>query len=153
MFNNSYLGGNYYSGYGSGMGQYYQGNYSPQVMTPQAQQQNQYSDVPFMYVGYGTLDEIKAYIVPPTKRVMFIDRDKSQFYVKSADNMGKPRTSDLGGFIRKEDLKGFLTAEDIKHFSTKQEVQVVFDKLSSLENDIKKLNRLTELLGGVNDGK
>lgn len=177
MYNNSYLGNNQYgantyNSYGSNLGQYQTPQYMQRPMNIQGQQQTQYADVPFLYVGYGTLDEAKAYIVPPTKAVMFIDRDKSQFYIKSADNMGKPsletfnysnldnkstetKTSEFDPleFVKKGDLNDFVTINDIKDFSSKQDVQVIADKLSTLEGEIKKLNRLTQLVGGGNGGQ
>ena len=182
MYNYSYLGNNQYGsnfgGYGSAQTQYQTPNYLQRPSN--IQQQTQFTDVPFIYVGYGTLDEVKAYLVPPTKAVMFIDKNKSQFYIKSCDNMGnstietfdytKPientskdittkfdpkefvKTSDLDNVLKKEDAKYFLTVDDVKGFSTKKDFETIIGKISSIESEIKKLNRLSQLLG-ANENK
>lgn len=152
-----------YNGYG----------YQPQVVQPQqVQKQSQGQDFPFAVVRFGTIDEAKAHIVPPSKAIMFIKSDFSEIYVKSADAMGNPALEtfkcsridenltipvspvlDPKEFVKKEELKDFITADDIKGLSTKKEMQDFNEKLHSIENDIKKLNRLTELIGGNGNGK
>lgn len=75
---------------------YYGTNYQPnmaqnQMAMPQ-QMQNQY-DMQIQGVLFLTSDEAKAYIVPPNKRVMIMDVDKSVFYIKSADALGQSSTT------------------------------------------------------------
>ena len=114
---------------------YYGANYQPNIMQNQmqAQQNNQYS-VPIEGVIFLTSDEAKAYIVPPNKRVMIMDRDKSIFYIKSADALGQSNTSayrfeplenaqpkieiettttDVQDYVKKDDIKGFATTDDL----------------------------------------
>lgn len=159
MYNNSYFGGNQYGtpNYNT-FGQSY-GTYQPQVtQRPMATQQ--YQDIPFSDVMYGTFDEAKAYIVAPTKSVMFIDRDKSEFYVKSADNMGKsflepfkyskldenptePKQPEI-------DLSQFVKSSDLIDFVTKQDLATINEKLDTLSKQV----RINEILkGGDNNGK
>ena len=77
----------YYSPYG----QTYQN-----VQMPQRQMQPmQTEEVPFNDIKFVTEDEARAYIVMPNAKVMLMDRDKSVFYIKSADSLGK---STLEGF-------------------------------------------------------
>ena len=179
MYNNSYL--NQYGGvYPTPGSQYLNSQYLQRPMATQPPPTS-YGDIPFMYVGYGTLDEAKAYIVPPTKAALFINKNASEFYVKSSDNMGNPlleafkysgmnenstedaslkfdpknfvKTSDLDDVLKKDDLKGLLTADDAKTFSTKSEVEAINSKLAVLETEMRKLTRLSELLGGDKNGK
>lgn len=152
-----------YNGYG------YQ---SPVVQPQQVQKPVQPQDFPFSVVRFGTLDEAKGHIVPPSKAIMFIKSDFSEIYVKSADAMGNPALEtfkcsridenptltvspvlDPKEFVRKDELSGFATAEDIKGLPTKQEMEDFAKKMHSMEDEIKKLNRLTELIGGKGDGK
>lgn len=160
MYNNSYLGNNQYgantyNSYGSNFSQYQTPQYMQRPINIQGQQQTQYADVPFLYVGYGTLDEAKAYIVPPTKAVMFIDRDKSQFYIKSADNMGKPNLEtfnysnldnkpnevktnefDPSEFVKTGDLKDFLTRKDLEGFITRDDIKNLTIEMDKLKKQI-----------------
>ena len=156
--NNSYFGGNQFGtpNYNS-FGQNY-GAYQPQpIQRPMA---TQYQDIPFSDVMYGTFDEAKAYIVAPTKSVMFIDRDKSEFYVKSSDNMGK---SFLEGFKYSKidenspetkqpeiDISLFVKSSDLVDFVTKQDLATINEKLEALSKQV----RINEILkGGDNNGK
>lgn len=144
---------------------------------PQPQPQQQYADVPFVLTAYGTLDEVKAQMVAPTKAIMFIDKAKNEFYIKSCDAMGNPaletfkyskvdenapepvssqfdptefvKREDLNALPTKEDLKGFLTAENTKEFVTKSDLKALTDKLSELQKQI----RIDEILKGeTNNG-
>lgn len=126
MYNN-YLGNNQYA-------QQYYPNYMPNYNYQQTPIQQ---DSP-MELKFGTLDEAKAYIVPPTKSVMFIDKDKSEFYVKTADNMGKSvleeykysktinnptetNSFNLDGFLKREEASLFATKEDIANINARLE--------------------------------
>jgi hypothetical protein len=179
MYNtNSYMGNMQYNTqpYNSyGYNNY--GMYQPQVQN-QIQKPVQPQDFPFSVVRFGTLDEAKAHIVPPSKAIMFIKSDFSEIYVKSADAMGNPaletfkcsrvdenmpmvvspvldtkdfvKIGDINDVVRKDDLKGLLTAEDGKNFITKDDLKGISSKLDQLDKQIK----MTELWkGGNNIGK
>lgn len=106
--------------------------------------------MPFTIVRFGTLDEAKGYVVPPTKAIMFIKSDFTEFYIKSADNMGNPSleifkcskvdnnttpavSSDFNPkeFVKISDLneysKNFLTRDDLKLFT---------DKINEIKGDL-----------------
>lgn len=128
-------------GYNGYYGNAYQQNLMQQqqpqqmgIMPPQQAQQNQY-DIPIQGVIFLTSDEAKAYIVPPNKRVMIMDRDKSVFYIKSADALGQSNTAvykfeplveeqpkveiesqaiNTEEFVKKDDIKEFATAQDLQ---------------------------------------
>ena len=167
MFN-SYLGNNqygnqFYPAYGQNYTPYQsvQSQLRQNFMQPQQVAQTQ--DVPFTEVRFGTFDEAKAYIVPPLKAVMFINRNNSEFYIKSADNMGEPTLEafkysrvgdkptepimpefDPKDFVKTGDLKGFLTFEDTKNFLTKDDLKGIDTKLDNLQKQIK----INEILKG-----
>ena len=172
MYNtNSYMGNMQYNPQPYASYGYTGYGYQPQMQTS-VQKPIQQQDFPFSVVRFGTLDEAKAHIVPPSKEIMFIKSDFTELYVKSADAMGNPALEtfkcsrmdenttiavspvlDTKEFVRRDDLKGFVTSEDIKGLSTKKEMETFNEKLHSIENDIKKLNRLTELIGGKDETK
>lgn len=156
---------NTYSPFGQGMGGYQQyanpvgyQQYAQPVMQPQMVQP-QVQDVPFTEVRFGTLDEAKAYIVPPTKSVMFINKDLDEFYVKSADNMGKP-TLERFGYSKLDDTdnapknnvgidtSAFIKRDELKDIATKSDLVAINEKMSALESKINKANKISELLSG-----
>lgn len=111
---------------------YYQ---QPQMVQPQ-------NNMPFNDVRFATIEEAKAYIMLPNTKVMFMDRDNSVFYIKSADSLGKstieafkyariennPNESvsheiDTKDFVKMEDLKDYL-----KGFVTRDEFNDIFKK-------------------------
>ena len=125
--------------------------------TPQPQTTE---DVPFNDIKFVTEDEAKGYILFPNTRVMLLDRDKSVFYIKTADSLGKStlegykytkledkssdnvsreidtkdfvKTQDLKGYITREDLTNFITKDDMKNFITKEEFDnVIKERLSN----------------------
>lgn len=126
----------------------YQQQYQPRQQMPMQQpQQQSRQDVPFSEVRYGTLDQAKGFIVMPNTAVMFIDQDKSEFYINRADSMGKPyletykyysmsnlpqeqKTSDGDGkfdgkpaqseqYLTRKDLVGLVTLKDLEDINTK----------------------------------
>lgn len=152
--NNSYMGGSYYTPYPQGY-QVYQNNNMIQRQMPQQPQ-----DIPFTVVRFGTLDEAKAHIVPPTKAVMFIKSDFTEIYVKSADNMGNPtletfkcsRLTENPTEIEtpKFDPKEFVKTSDLSDFVTKQDLKDINVKLDHLQKQI----RINEILKGeITDGR
>lgn len=142
----------------------YQPSYQPSSMAQQQMaQQQSYSqpqyDAPIQDIKFVTADEAKAYIVMPNTKVMLMDRDKSIFYIKSADSLGKSTLEgykytkmeetpsenvstqfDTKDFVRKEDLEsflsGFLTRDDIKDFITKEELKGIDNKLEKFQKQI-----------------
>ena len=116
--------------------------------------------MPFNDIKFVTEDEAKGYILFPNTRVMLLDRDKSVFYIKTADSLGKSalegykytkiedkssdnvsreidtkdfvKTQDLKGYITREDLANFITKDDMKNFITKEEFDnVIKERLSN----------------------
>ena len=109
--------------------------------TPQPQTTE---DVPFNDIKFVTEDEAKGYILFPNTRVMLLDRDKSVFYIKTADSLGKSTLEgykytkledkssdnvsheiDTKDFVKTQDMKdylsNFITKDDLKDFITKEE--------------------------------
>lgn len=155
MFNNPYLNNQYNGTY---IPNYNYNQQRPvQPMTPQPQTTE---DVPFNDIKFVTEDEAKGYILFPNTRVMLLDRDKSVFYIKTADSLGKStlegykytkledkssdnvsreidtkdfvKTQDLKGYITREDLTNFITKDDMKNFITKEEFDnVIKERLSN----------------------
>lgn len=123
-------------------------NYNQQVpmqrpMQTTTQQQTT-EDVPFNDIKFVTEDEAKGYILFPNTRVMLLDRDKSVFYIKTADSLGKSTLEaykytkledkstesvsheiDTKNFVKTQDMKdylsNFITKDDMKNFITKEE--------------------------------
>lgn len=137
-----------YMGYTQPYMAYQQQQYQPRQQMPMQQpQQQSRQDVPFSEVRYGTLDQAKGFIVMPNTAVMFIDQDKSEFYINRADSMGKPyletykyysmsnlpqeqKTSDGDGkfdgkpaqseqYLTRKDLVGLVTLKDLEDINTK----------------------------------
>lgn len=109
--------------------------------TPQPQTRE---DMPFNDIKFVTEDEAKGYILFPNTRVMLLDRDKSIFYIKTADGLGKSTLEgykytkledkssdnvsheiDTKDFVKTQDMKdylsNFITKDDMKNFITKEE--------------------------------
>ncbi len=158
MLNQNYMNNMQYTpsymGYQQPYMSYQQPQMQPRQQMPMEQTHNQ--DVPFSDVRYGTLDEAKGYIVAPNRAIMFIDQDKSQFYIKRADSMGKPyletykyssmdnlpsesktpdSTPDFA--VKPEQLKDFLTKKDIEGFITQKDLAEIYTKLDQLQKKIK----------------
>lgn len=146
-----------YMGYTQPYMAYQQQQYQPRQQMPMQQpQQQSRQDVPFSEVRYGTLDQAKGFIVMPSTAVMFIDQDKSEFYINRADSMGKPyletykyysmnnlpaesktpdSTPDFA--VKPEQLKDFLTKKDIEGFITQKDLAEIYTKLDQLQKKIK----------------
>ena len=146
-----------YMGYTQPYMAYQQQQYQPRQQMPMQQpQQQSRQDVPFSEVRYGTLDQAKGFIVMPNTAVMFIDQDKSEFYINRADSMGKPyletykyysmnnlpaesKTPDVTPdfAVKPEQLKDFLTKKDIEGFITQKDLAEIYTKLDQLQKKIK----------------
>ena len=165
MFNNnSYMNNQYtpYNGYVQPYMAYQQQYQNRQPVQMQHQQQEPQQDIPFSEVRYGTLDQAKGYIVMPNRAVMFIDQDKSEFYINRADAMGKPyletykyyplsnlpqkeKTSPQQGDFdgKSQQSEDFLTKKDAESFLTKQDLDEVYKKLEQLQKKIQ-INKMFE---------
>ena len=140
-------------------------NYNPYqnygMYQPNYQNQQQYipttNNSPINDIKFVTADEARAYIVMPNTKVMLMDRDKSVFYIKSADSLGKstleeykytrldnsPNDSvspalDPSNFVKTQELDSF------KDFIIKE----VDTKLDKLHKQI-----VGDMLKGDNHGK
>ena len=124
----------------------------PMQTTPQQQTAE---DVPFNDIKFVTEDEAKGYILFPNTRVMLLDRDKSVFYIKTADSLGKSTLEgykytkledksiesvsheiDTKDFVKTQDMKdylsNFITKDDMKNFITKEEFDnVIKERMSN----------------------
>ena len=155
-YSTPYSYGGYYPQYNNGFNQYQQ-----PMAQPQAQGQTQ--DFPFSVVRFGTLDEAKGHIVPPSKAIMFIKSDFSEIYVKSADSMGNPsletfkcsRLQECSAQIvsTEIDTKNLAKKEDLENFITKDNFDTLNGKISDIETRLQKLDKLSVLLGDKKDGK
>ena len=125
------------------------------------QQQDQ--GCPFELVRFGTLDEVKGRLVSPSKAILFIKSDFSEFYVKSADAMGN---SSLETFkctrlqecspqsvLPEIDTKNLVKKEDLENFATKDTFETLSGKISDIESKLQKLDKLNVLLGDKKDDK
>lgn len=139
-------------------GMYQQPSYQSQQMTqPQVMQNQQYmqptNNSPINDIKFVTADEAKAYIVMPNTKVMLMDRDKSVFYIKSADSLGKstlegykytpldnsPTESvshvlDGKDFVKTQDLDKYLTKDDVKDFVTREDLKNILNINNQNEN-------------------
>lgn len=153
MFNNPYLNNQYNGTY---IPNY---NYASQMQRPMQMQTTPQpqttEDVPFNDIKFVTEDEAKGYILFPNTRVMLLDRDKSVFYIKTADSLGKSTLEgykytriddkssdnvsheiDTKDFVKTQDMKdylsNFITKDDMKNFITKEEFDnVIKERLSN----------------------
>lgn len=132
MYNNGYYGYN---------PQNYNQNFG---FVPQPTQQ--FQNNAFSKVIYGTLDEAKAYILLAGESIMIINKDLGEFYVKTADSMGK---SVLEGFKYSKldnnstqsvsaeiDTKELVKTSDLEKFATKQELESIYQQLESIQEQM-----------------
>lgn len=172
MFNNNYMGYGQYPQYNPNYMQGYQ-SFQQQQQRPMQQpvqqapapQPVQNQEVPFSEVRYGTLDEAKAYIVMPSRAVMFINRGIGEFYIKSANSMGEPTletykyTSAEKDFVveleeKKEESKpSYVKKEDLKDYATLDDLNRFEGTLTEINKKVDKALRLKDLIGGKEDGK
>ena len=110
MYNNSYIGN--------------MPSYNQNYIYPQRQEMPK--------IIYGSIDEAKAYIVSRFGIIgqnVFINRDKGELYIKSADNMGK---SSMQGYklTALDDEKPKLAEFDTSLFVTKEEFSQAIESLT-----------------------
>lgn len=142
----------YTNPYGYMNGSFYNnGFFNPALMQNlQAQPQQQY-DAPIQGVIFLTSDEAKAYIVPPNKRMLIMDRDKSIFYIKSANALGQSDTTAYrfeqikddepkveveevestpvvtDEYVKKVDIENFVSTTDLQNL--KAELETTIDNI------------------------
>ena len=87
-------------GYGNNMGvpnynaQYMQNNGISPQMPPQAPISQGMTPKPYSPISqlqgiiFATEEEVKGYLMPLSSRIMFMDKDKQVFYIKSSDSLG-----------------------------------------------------------------
>ena len=142
----------------------YQPSYQPQQMAQTQPQTTTQYDKAIQDVRFVSEQDAHDYILLPNTRVMLIDRDKSVFYIKSADSLGKStlegfkytrldnspiesvspvldpkdfvKTQDLNKYITKDDLANFLTHNDAQNFITKADLKNIDEKLEKLQKQI-----------------
>lgn len=128
MYNNGYYG------------------YQPQNFGYVPQQTQQFQTNAFSKVLYGTIDEAKAYMLLPNENIMIINKELGEFYVKTADTMGK---SILEAFkyakidnnpsqaVSAEiDTKELVKTSDLENFATKEDLKSVYEQLESIKEQI-----------------
>lgn len=162
---------NYGYGVGYGTNPYFQGYQQPyqpnQFMNINRQQQPmqniepQVRNVPFSEVLYGTLEQAKSQIVFPRQSVLFINTEKKEAYVSSADQDGKPSfktylfleqgeltkesenkptSQDL--FVKREELSDFVTRKDLNGLVTTKDLTEINEKLAKMQKQfIDKLDK------------
>ena len=115
---------------------YFNNNY----YNPNNYTQPQYNTTPTNYslnnsarygITYATEEEVKAYILPPNAQMLALDREKSVFYVKSSDNLGRSMTEIFKyekvtnepekakmpeNYVTKEDLSNLITRAEFESF-------------------------------------
>ena len=158
------------------MGNMYQNYQPPQTnfARPQTNVQSQYS--PFSQIMYATLEQAKNYIVDPMQSILFIDKDKSIFSVKSTDLNGKVTFDayqyskiqesevkedkpqiDTSVFVKQEDLKllfaNLLTKDNLKDFMTKEDIKLLPTKeelrvFEARLDQLQKQIKINEFLNG-----
>lgn len=96
-------------------------------------------------------DEAKAYIVNPNMRVMLLDRDKSVFYIKSADSLG---TSTIEAFKYEKVTNAEKNAPAVEFnaedFIKKSDFEKWQSDLNKQMEELRKSVRVKEILEGEN---
>ena len=102
----------------------------------------------------------------PNMSVMFIDPDKSEVYVRKADQVGKQaletykyssldkslnnnetKPTEPENFVKPEQLKDFLTLKDLDEFITYKDLEKINSKLDQLEKKLK----ISQIIDGGNN--
>lgn len=167
--NNNQFGSQYYPNYTQPYGSYQNTQITQRQMPMQPQQVTGVQDVPFNDIKFVTADEAKAYIVAPNTKVMLMDRDKSIFYIKSADSLGKSTLEgfkysklnenpidtistefDPKEFVKTSDLKSFITRDEMNGFLTKEDLNGIATEIDKLKKRIE-INEVAK--GDIRNGK
>ena len=123
----------------------------PQPMAqPQQQPQPMQYEMPIQYVGYGTLQQADAYIIPPNTKGIFIDKANGMYYEKTTNNEGvstiiqfkkvEPQAENKAVEPTKEqptiDLSAYAKKEDLGQFISLEEYNKLLQKIQHLEKQI-----------------
>lgn len=150
---NTYNQNSYTSPYTYG---YQQRGYNPvvaqqQVMPPQ---QPIATDFPLRFAN---IEEAKAFIVMPNQRQFFINNEKNELYVKSADGIGqsffdeysivpKGKQPAVTGEAVVENSPEMATKDDLKDFVHKDYVTGLESQLNALSGKVDKVLRIGEII-------
>ncbi|MCM1437801.1 MAG: hypothetical protein NC131_01125 [Roseburia sp.] len=132
----------------------------PVQAQPQMQQnvqQRPVSELPIQGVMFASEDEAKSYILNPNSRVLLINREKGEAYLKSADGLGqtyiepytftkktaeqvqaeKATKIDTSAFVTKDAAKNFVTTDDLDKLSNKliKRIERLTDKINNLRSE------------------
>lgn len=145
MYNNNYYGNAQYVPPYNYM---YQNQTQQKIIQP-IQQEMLFSDIRF-----GTLDEAKAYLLTSNKPALFINRNNSEFYIKSLNSIGEPvletfkygKVDNLSNQPQTPvlDTNLLVKKDDLKDFATKDDVKSISEKINSIEK---------RFLGGVKNAE
>jgi len=133
--------------------------YIPQPIVPTQPIQQQPADFP---IRFANIEEAKGFIVMPNQRQFFINNEKSELYVKSADGIGqsffdeydlvpkgKADKSASVATVEPEKVVEMVTKDDIKDFVSKDYVSGIEGQISALNTKVDRLAKLSDLI--IND--
>lgn len=131
---------------------------------PQPMAQRPISELPIVNVLFASEDEAKSYLPQPNTRVLFINKQKNEAYIKSADSVGvtyletfafAPKTEETAkkeetptpiintdAFLTKEMGARFAEKDELKEFITKGDLDACVAKLSKKIEDLTKKIKL-----------
>lgn len=135
-------------------------SYMPQPIVPTQPIQQQPADFP---IRFANIEEAKGFIVMPNQRQFFINNEKNELYIKSADGLGQSYFDEY--ILTRKDKQGetaviepskvvdSVTKDDIKDFVSKEYVSGIESQISALNAKVDKFARLGELLTPENSNK
>lgn len=147
---NTYNQNGYVSPYNYG---YQPRNYTTPLTQP-VQQQPIVTDFP---IRFANIEEAKAFIVMPNQRQFFINNEKSELYIKSADGMGqsyfdeysivpKGKQTPVVAEAVVENAPEMATKDDIKDFVSKDYVKGLESQISALSGKVDKVLRIGDII-------
>lgn len=149
---NTYNQNSYTSPYAYG---YQQRGYNPVVAQQQVMpQQPIVTDFP---IRFANIEEARAFIVMPNQRQFFINNEKSELYIKSADGMGqsyfdeysivpKGKQAPVVAEATVENAPEMATKDDIKDFVSKDYVKGLESQISALTGKVDKVLRIGDII-------
>lgn len=131
-------------------------NYSQPMAQPTMQQPVQSIGTDFP-LRFANIEEAKAFIVLPNQRQFFINNERNELYIKSADGMGqsffdeynivpKGKKEEVVATINAENTADFVHKDDIKDFVSRDYVSALESQISALNSKVEKVLRLGELV-------
>ena len=132
-------------------------NVAPTQTQPQTQVS---SDFPLKFAN---AEEAKAFMVFPNQRQFFINNEKNELYVKSADAMGQsffdeyiitPKNkAQQTTTIEPTKVEDIVTKEDLNNYVSKDYVSALEKQINTLNTKVEKALRLGELITPKGEGK